>query len=202
MTPFSERLKLLRTMEGKNQAEIAEVIGASVQSYSAYESGREPKYEMLCILCDYFGVTADYLLGREDVRSREHADTAKATGLSARAMEQMDLLKQDKSHIPSRVLSYLIECASPEFYRDLYCFLLAKLYFCNPSKDGEIKEMTEVYKESAMLAYKEGEHYRAFEVDSKTLNMFFFSKVQAGLIELQEGAANSMLYEDIQNGRM
>lgn len=37
-----------------------------MQSYSAYEGAREPKYDLLCKLADYFDVTTDYLLGRKD----------------------------------------------------------------------------------------------------------------------------------------
>ena len=38
----------------------------SKSTYASYEYGaREPNYDMLCKLADYFNVTTDYLLGRE-----------------------------------------------------------------------------------------------------------------------------------------
>ncbi len=59
---FNKRLAELRKSRGMNQLEVAEILGVSVQSYSAYESGREPKYCYLCKLADLFGVTLDFLL--------------------------------------------------------------------------------------------------------------------------------------------
>lgn len=48
--------------------EVAKEIGISLSAYSNYEQGiREPSYDILKKICDYFEVTADYLLGREDI---------------------------------------------------------------------------------------------------------------------------------------
>jgi len=62
---FKERLKELRLKNGKKQSDIADFLNVSMQSYSAYENGREPNYTLLCKLADYYNVTTDYLLGRD-----------------------------------------------------------------------------------------------------------------------------------------
>ena len=60
------RLKELRTEKGATQKEVAEFIGCSPLVYSRYErEEREPDIDTLCRLADYFGVTIDYLVGRE-----------------------------------------------------------------------------------------------------------------------------------------
>jgi len=63
MAIFAERLKNLRLSCGENQSDVAKVLGVSVQSYSAYEGAREPKYDFLCKLAEHYNVSTDYLLG-------------------------------------------------------------------------------------------------------------------------------------------
>lgn len=65
---MNEKLKQLRKDKGKTLKEVAKEIGISLSAYSNYEQGiREPSYDILKKICDYFEVTADYLLGREDI---------------------------------------------------------------------------------------------------------------------------------------
>ena len=60
------RLKELRVEKEATQKEVAEFIGCSPLVYSRYErEEREPDIDALCRLADYFGVTIDYLVGRE-----------------------------------------------------------------------------------------------------------------------------------------
>lgn len=87
MSAFSDRLKMLRIEKKENQSDVATFLGVSVQSYSAYEGSREPKFDLVCKLADYFGVTTDYLLGRSDVKKAENEDIAKRLGLSEKAID-------------------------------------------------------------------------------------------------------------------
>lgn len=57
------RLKELRLKKGISQAVIAEYLGVTKQAYSLYELGkREPDFEALLKIGEYFEVTVDYLL--------------------------------------------------------------------------------------------------------------------------------------------
>lgn len=59
------RLKELRKHAGKTQLEVANALGISRQAYSNYESeAREPDYETLLRIADYFEVSTDYILER------------------------------------------------------------------------------------------------------------------------------------------
>lgn len=68
MSIFSERLRHLRKINGdKPQKTVAFDLGISRGMLSNYELGtREPDYNMLCRLAEYYCVTTDYLLGRTD----------------------------------------------------------------------------------------------------------------------------------------
>ena len=67
MATLNERLILERGKKKVSQEAVAKAIGISWRAYNRYESGeRSPKIESLVALADYFGVSADYLLGRSD----------------------------------------------------------------------------------------------------------------------------------------
>lgn len=63
---FSARLKELRLQHGFSQEELAEKIGIKRNSYSDWENGKcKPNYEKLEKIADFFGVSLDWLFGRE-----------------------------------------------------------------------------------------------------------------------------------------
>lgn len=57
----------MRELRGKkSQIQIANELGISQRTYSNYESEqRQPAPDMLIKIANYFGVTVDYLLGRD-----------------------------------------------------------------------------------------------------------------------------------------
>ena len=63
------RLKELRLNRGLSQQNVADFLGVSQQAYANYESGkREPEYESLVKLSEFFDTTTDYLLGKTDIK--------------------------------------------------------------------------------------------------------------------------------------
>lgn len=74
MKSFSSRLIDLRKERNMTQADLAKVISKTRSTVSGYETeGKEPDYEMLCFLANYFDVTTDYLLGISNVRTHNDA---------------------------------------------------------------------------------------------------------------------------------
>lgn len=60
-------IKQARTRKNLSQAEVANAIGVSSVVFSRYETGsRQPPIEVLIQLADLFGVSVDYLLGRQN----------------------------------------------------------------------------------------------------------------------------------------
>ena len=73
---FSETMSVLRRDRGLSQRSAAAALGISQALLSHYENGaREPGLAFLCRACDYYGVSADYLLGRTDARAESSAET-------------------------------------------------------------------------------------------------------------------------------
>lgn len=70
MVDFSQRLKQLRKDKHLTQAQVAERIGVTASMVSSYETDiRLPSYEVMLRIADVFGVSVDYLLGRQEKRS-------------------------------------------------------------------------------------------------------------------------------------
>ena len=64
---FSEAMSALRHERGLSQRKAAAELRISQALLSHYENGaREPGLEFVVRACDYYGVSADYLLGRTD----------------------------------------------------------------------------------------------------------------------------------------
>lgn len=61
---IAQKLKELRTDRDKKQVEIAEILKTTQSYYSEYELGkRQLPIQHLATLCNYYGVSADYILG-------------------------------------------------------------------------------------------------------------------------------------------
>ncbi|AFK85868.1 MULTISPECIES: helix-turn-helix domain-containing protein [Thermoanaerobacterium] len=67
---FSDRLKELRKEKNLTQEDLAKILEISRSTIAGYETERkEPDYETLKKIADFFNVSIDYLLGRIDIRS-------------------------------------------------------------------------------------------------------------------------------------
>ena len=63
---LKDNLKYIREKNGLTKRELCEKTGISERAYLTYEFGeREPKISVIAKLADFYGVTTDYLLGRE-----------------------------------------------------------------------------------------------------------------------------------------
>lgn len=62
---LSKKIKNLRIQKGKTQQELADLLNISRSTLAGYESeSKQPSYEMLVKIADYFDVPTDYLLSR------------------------------------------------------------------------------------------------------------------------------------------
>ena len=64
---YQRRLRDLREDHDKTQQDIADILGTSQTMYARYERGaNELPRRHLLTLAEYYGVSADYPLGRSD----------------------------------------------------------------------------------------------------------------------------------------
>lgn len=85
---FSKRLSELRKKKGFSQYKLADELGFSRGQVANYEQGtREPDYQTLLKIAEFFNVSTDYLLGRDD---NNLADTIAAHIDSNATEEEME----------------------------------------------------------------------------------------------------------------
>lgn len=65
MNETAMRLRQLRESSGLNQKDFATSIGIKYTTYNGYETGKhKPNSDVLVMIADKYGVTVDYLLGK------------------------------------------------------------------------------------------------------------------------------------------
>lgn len=86
---FSVALRELRKQKKLSQSALAEIVGMSQATVASWENGtRKPDVETVSYLADYFGVTVDYLMGRDEPTQEERAE------VPPHLMESYELLRQ------------------------------------------------------------------------------------------------------------
>lgn len=66
----AQKMKELRMEQKLTQYQLAVILKISREAYSMYENDkRQPNYETLCMIADFYKVSLDYLFGRTNIRS-------------------------------------------------------------------------------------------------------------------------------------
>lgn len=75
-----QRIRDLREDADKTQTDIAEYLGTTAQYYGKYEKGeRELPFSRAIQLAEYYGVSLDYLAGRNKNKNEQSADEDEQT---------------------------------------------------------------------------------------------------------------------------
>lgn len=211
MEKVGEKIRKLREETGTSQQKIADLLGVTRQSLSLYEKGeRTINVESLGKLAEFFGVSADYLLGLSDVRSTEQdmRTACEVTGLAEKTIKSLQALIKVKSNpIVSdfsgeeiiqvlemciqdcnfiSLLNKMIDLSDREMRKEAFLCAAAKEYikfFNSP----EIADPVE-----ALMEYYMGDHYSIIELDDRSFFHNFDSFVwrigdslRAGSVELK-----------------
>ena len=93
MLVINENIKKLRVARGLNQVEFAKILGVSKQCVSNWENDNVmPSIEMLVKIADFFNVTTDYVLGRNE---KTYIDVS---GLTDEQVSHISLIVSDISN--------------------------------------------------------------------------------------------------------
>ena len=89
---ISARLRELRTIKGVSQDTVAEACAISRVGLARYETGqRVPVVKIVSRLAEYYGVSVEYLLGKDSAESPEKAPTQNDARAEAKMLlEGMD----------------------------------------------------------------------------------------------------------------
>lgn len=65
---YAQNIKKLREIKGLNQKDIADILNIKQQQYSLIEREiRELHIDQLIILCKFYNISADYILGLNNI---------------------------------------------------------------------------------------------------------------------------------------
>ena len=101
---LNQRLKLLRQEKKRTREQLAEIIGDERSSIGKYESPNKPvvpSSDIIVRLAEYFNVSVDYLLGREEKPSEKMDD------LSNKIIEMFSHLDEEKQRTALEYLEFL-----------------------------------------------------------------------------------------------
>ena len=139
---FPSLLSGLRKAKGVSQRQAAESLQVSQALLSHYENGiREPGFDFMIRVSEYYGISVDYLLGRTTVRQNpfltDHIMPKFAADLSEEVLSKLN--EESRLLLTSLSLTLVllartsgakgIDCASECFKTQIYrIFRLMKLY--------------------------------------------------------------------------
>lgn len=91
---FAERMKMLRGQ--RTQMEMASYLNVTQTAYAYWETGkRQPKLDLLAFICQRMNVSADWLLGLNDLPQRpEPSIGEKLAALKAQAERTKESIDQ------------------------------------------------------------------------------------------------------------
>lgn len=103
------KIQNLRKQKGLSQEQLAEAVGVSRQAVSKWEAEQSvPDIDKIILICDYFGVTTDYILRNEEIPCTE---TVYSTNKNEEEKD-MDNKKKSTLLLTVAVMLYIL-CAVP-----------------------------------------------------------------------------------------
>ena len=140
MNNLSAVLSALRRESGRSQRQAASDLGVSQALLSHYENGaREPKLEFILKACDYYNVSADYILGRVDGQTPQNLPAPRDCEGAPRLISAV-----------CNVFDALEELSDPELYSSVINYILIPIENAatllrapeiqyEPARDAELK---------------------------------------------------------------
>lgn len=104
---LSQRIRLARKEKKLTQEQLASKIQTTKGTISNYENGYStPSNEMIILLADTLGVSADYLLGRTDEPNANYAAIEPPLKVWLR-QENADLSEKERNQLGNEIEDYL-----------------------------------------------------------------------------------------------
>lgn len=126
MSKFSERFRQLKDENKLTLKELSEALEISIPNLSYYMKDREPNYDTLIKISDYFNVSIDWLVGRINVRNSNNYNLSSeledlsALPLSEDCLEKYFELQEMMEDVLDNVHFLLYRHDNNVFLQDFY----------------------------------------------------------------------------------
>lgn len=102
------RLKELRLNRKLKQIDLAEILNCSQGVYSRYENEeREPPFDIIKKLADFYSVTVDYLMGRDDTPPIQPKTEESPADMRAEAKQLLEAMNDEQYQAALQYLKFL-----------------------------------------------------------------------------------------------
>ena len=119
MSEFSNRFRQLKDESNLTLKDLSEALDITAPNLSYYMKGREPSYDILIKIADYFNVTTDWLIGRTDEK------TTAQSSIIADVEKQLNLKDSDQLSGKARELYLKQQGSLYNTMIDMYSFYLS-----------------------------------------------------------------------------
>ena len=112
---IGKRINTLLANRFKRQKDLATALGVNDNTISYFVSGkRMPNTEQIIKISDFFGVSADYLLGLSDTPTtdKDIQFICEYTGLSEMSVEALHNLKTVDDRLIKMINSLILKCSN------------------------------------------------------------------------------------------
>ncbi len=109
---FSQNLKMLRKQKGVTQQRLADILCVDKTSISKWENGfNYPNQNIQMMIADYFGVSVDFLLGRDTPTPTPADNTITAERLRALGIDtdKLENLTDEQLSVIRTTLTALLD---------------------------------------------------------------------------------------------
>lgn len=137
MSEFSNRFRQLKEESNLTLKDLSEELGISVPNLSYYMKGREPSYDILISIADYFNVTTDWLIGRTDAKN------VSQESLYEQVENTLDLKDNQKLFGDSK--ANFLKCQNTLYLTMENLYTLFMFYSYNPSLSNYLSEQINMY---------------------------------------------------------
>lgn len=104
---LKDNLKQIRESKGLTKRELCEKTGISERAYLTYEYGeREPKISVIEKLADFYGVTVDYLLGRDTVLN-PFVEILSRISENSKTMDVIEMYGQLPENVQQAIIDFM-----------------------------------------------------------------------------------------------
>lgn len=143
-----ERINKLMVEHNITQQELAKACNISPSVISDYVGIRKntklrtPKVDKLLPISDFFGVSVDYLLGKDECQTPQNEKIHEITGLSDLAIRELKRINQEQTESKTAekqlaITNFLLEnMSSTELFEQIYNYLIGKFSF--PGKESNM----------------------------------------------------------------
>lgn len=189
MNKFNERFRILKDESGLSSKELSQELDIAPSTLSYYLKDREPNYDMLIKIADYFDVTIDWLVGMTDSRSSIYSALDEEIANTIIKNEYKDISKDDITPLSTYKQDYL---RTQEKLIELLSF-----YYIVLHKLEELQELHPEYDYSSMNDSLTYNFIESLEYQLDILDMAQYAILASTPAMLFEFYFNSLLKIDL-----